>query len=413
MTDKNHISSHDMIEKKNDDFNECTKIVKSKDCRKETTTMESIGSSKTSEVDVVTAIEGGLRLLIHMMQQNKTPSSSIEAVVRSALGATNDLKRMCTRRRALTRKMARVVADQRDRVHLLEQKERDATAYRGKIDSVESELRKLASQNERLREQLREMEKRAVKRTTEIGSQTEPISQVFNKENDIEATASQAIVESEKLEREATIHRLREQNATLREDMRLLVEGAKRRDREIETQQKVTQHLECIIRSQKKMIRALRDTDTDAVAERYKTTDEEEEEEEEEEEDDPKDASTQKISTRVPFTKHRTDESRRRPPLAPTSRENRDWTTANRDNFPDFATFRANVAKRNLLSNIEAVYTRESDDESEVGHANEYVADDGRRFAESVSEDDEIDESLSRTYRSTSSIEAANRDCNP
>eukprot|EP00938_MAST-03A_sp_MAST-3A-sp1_P004014 g4014.t1 len=232
---------------------------------------------KTSELEVIGAIDGGFKLISHMLQEN-VDRDQILSVVRNCASAMNDLTRLCTKRKRLTGKMAQVVAEQRRMLKSSQERQKGFEMTQEQVERLQITVRDLQLKNAALEKEVKQLNENAEMQRTAIiverkeesnsalqeqqalislGIQTDSVEEEEKKE-----TSEQAYMlkrASEKQEYlEEKLSKKETENQNLRGEMSILIEDVEYHRSELSKQASIMKRLNRIIGSQKKMIRALK-----------------------------------------------------------------------------------------------------------------------------------------------------------
>ena len=232
---------------------------------------------KTSELEVIGAIDGGFKLISHMLQEN-VDRDQILSVVRNCASAMNDLTRLCTKRKRLTGKMAQVVAEQRRMLKSSQERQKGFEMTQEQVERLQITVRDLQLKNAALEKEVKQLNENAEMQRTAIiverkeesnsalqeqqalislGIQTDSVEEEEKKE-----TSEQAYMlkrASEKQEYlEEKLSKKETENQNLRGEMSILIEDVEYHRSELSKQASIMKRLKRIIGSQKKMIRALK-----------------------------------------------------------------------------------------------------------------------------------------------------------
>jgi len=245
---------------------------------------------KTSEFEVIGAIDGGLKLIAHMLQE-EVDRDQILTIVRTASRTMSDLKRLCTKRKRLTGKMAQVVAEQRRMLKSAQERQQGFESTRDQVERLQVTVRDLQLKNDSLERKVKELnETRAIveKKNTlpralvSLGIQTNMVEQVEScddeeeeeeeKENSKEREivlaenvlmlkASSETQQQQQQQLQEKLKQVETENQNLRGEMGILIEDVEYHRNEMKKQASIMSRLNTIIGSQKKMIRALKGDD--------------------------------------------------------------------------------------------------------------------------------------------------------
>ena len=238
---------------------------------------------KTSELEVIGAIDGGFKLISHMLQEN-VDRDQILSVVRNCASAMNDLTRLCTKRKRLTGKMAQVVAEQRRMLKSSQERQKGFEMTQEQVERLQITVRDLQLKNAALEKEVKLLNENAEKQRTAIvvekkeesnslqeqqalislGVQTDSVvvEEEEEEEETKKETSEQALMlkhASEKQEYlEEKLSKIETENQNLRGEMSILIEDVEYHRSELSKQASIMKRLKRIIGSQKKMIRALK-----------------------------------------------------------------------------------------------------------------------------------------------------------
>ena len=232
---------------------------------------------KTSELEVIGAIDGGFKLISHMLQEN-VDRDQILSVVRNCASAMNDLTRLCTKRKRLTGKMAQVVAEQRRMLKSSQERQKGFEMTQEQVERLQITVRDLQLKNAALEKEVKQLNENAEMQRTAIiverkeesnsalqeqqalislGIQTDSVEEEEKKETSEQAlTLKRASEKQEYLEEK--LSKIETENQNLRGEMSILIEDVEYHRSELSKQASIMKRLNTIIGSQKKMIRALK-----------------------------------------------------------------------------------------------------------------------------------------------------------
>ena len=235
---------------------------------------------KTSELEVIGAIDGGFKLIAHMLQEN-VDRDQILSIVRNCASAMNDLTRLCTKRKRLTGKMAQVVAEQRRMLKSSQEREKGFEITQDQVERLQITVRDLQLKNAALEKEVKQLNenvdmqqrtaivvesKESHQELVSLGIQTDctdkdeekDVVVVEEEEKKKEASMLKLALSEKQEYLEKKLSKIETENQNLRGEMNILVEDVEYHRNELSKQASIMKRLNAIINSQKKMIRALK-----------------------------------------------------------------------------------------------------------------------------------------------------------